>query len=353
MEADGPVPDRGPQLIVLLWVMTGLSTFTVLLRFTSRGLRGTFGWDDYMMLFTLVCFYGWTICITMLSLKGGQRHMEDVIPLGPDLVAQVNLLNWTGQVFGILGLGAGKISIAALLLGILSKTPGWRGHKLFLWIVCIILVVLTSIACASLSLSQCNPPAALWDSRIEGDCIDPQIMADYGTFTGSFNTFADASLSLVPSSIFFRLQMQALERVQLSTIFALNILTTICSAVKTSYLRQLANRSDFTWGTYNIFTWNTGELFVIIFCGTVPTLKPVLDMVLRWISRPTTAKDTGSWSGTGTGGWRASSSRREHSHKSREEEDTDTVGILLSEQQMGRDDQARQLSVRSGLSGRS
>jgi hypothetical protein len=49
------VADRGPQLITVLWVMTGLSTLTVALRFASRSMRRSVGWDDFMMLFSLVC----------------------------------------------------------------------------------------------------------------------------------------------------------------------------------------------------------------------------------------------------------------------------------------------------------
>ncbi|KAL4892496.1 hypothetical protein BDV59DRAFT_42831 [Aspergillus ambiguus] len=221
--ADTHIPDRGPELITVLWVMTGLSTLTVALRFASRAMRRSFGWDDFMMLFSLLCFYGWSISLTVLSVDGGQRHTKDLIPLGKGVVSRVTLIHWTGQVFGILGLGAGKISIAALLLGILGNTR-WFWHKMYLWTFCIVLVILTSIACAILTMTQCHPAAALWDSTIKGDCINPSIMANYGIFTGAYNTFVDASLSLVPSSIFFRLQMTQLEKIQLSMVFALNIL---------------------------------------------------------------------------------------------------------------------------------
>lgn len=60
-DGNGHIPDRGPQLVALVWVMTGLSSLMVILRFTSRGLRGTFGWDDFMMLFSLVCAIIWNI----------------------------------------------------------------------------------------------------------------------------------------------------------------------------------------------------------------------------------------------------------------------------------------------------
>ena len=46
--------DRGPELMVIVWVLTGLSTITVVMRLASRGIRATFGWNDSFMLVALV-----------------------------------------------------------------------------------------------------------------------------------------------------------------------------------------------------------------------------------------------------------------------------------------------------------
>ncbi|KAF4622798.1 hypothetical protein G7Y89_g14226 [Cudoniella acicularis] len=142
-------------------------------------------------------------------------------------------------------------------------------------------------------------------------------MADFGTFTGAYNTFVDASLAFIPSTIFWSLQMNFQEKFTLSVVFALNVLfvppfpislspnpiihpsiqnlnfntnknpphrTSIISAIKTSYLSQLANRTDFTWATYDIFAYVTAEFFLITVCGSLPTLKPLLDLFLTYLS---------------------------------------------------------------------
>lgn len=70
-----------------------------------------------------------------------------------------------------------------------------------------------------------------------------------------------------------------LQRIQLCIVFGLNILTSICSGIKTQYLAELGNRTDQTWATYDIFAWVTAELFLLVVCGTVPTLHPVLRAV--------------------------------------------------------------------------
>jgi hypothetical protein len=170
--------------------------------------------------------------------KGGQRHIGDVLKLGPDIIAQIQLLNWTSQVFGIIGVGAGKVSVSALLLAIMKDTQrSWQ--KIYIWTFCIVLVCGVSISCSILTMSQCRPAAALWDQRITGKCIKPTIMADYGTFTGgmylpgtidslfiksAYNTFVDASLAILPTTIFWSLNMGSQEKTILCIVFALNVL---------------------------------------------------------------------------------------------------------------------------------
>lgn len=92
----------------------------------------------------------------------------------------------------------------------------------------------------------------------------------------AFNTFTDASLAIIPATIFWQLNNTTTEKIQLTIVFGLNILTSICSGIKTQYLAELANRTDQTWATYDIFVWVTGELFLMIVCGSIPTLHTVL-----------------------------------------------------------------------------
>lgn len=98
-------------------------------------------------------------------------------------MAKVQLLNWTSQVFGIVGVCAGKISVSALLLAIL-KNAWRRWQAIYLWIFCIMIASGVAISCSVLTMAQCQPAAALWDGRVKGECINPEIMANYGTFTG-------------------------------------------------------------------------------------------------------------------------------------------------------------------------
>ena len=87
---------------------------------------------------------------------------------------------------------------------------------------------------------------------------------------------------------------------QLTIVFGLNILTSICSGIKTQYLVELANRTDQTWATYDIFVWVTGELFLMIVCGSIPTLHLILTFCrsaasgVRSKITPNSSRKTGS-----------------------------------------------------------
>ncbi|KAK8135202.1 hypothetical protein PG984_007214 [Apiospora sp. TS-2023a] len=194
-------------------------------------------------------------------------------------MAAVQLLNWTSQVFGIMGVAAGKISVSALLLAIIRQTE-MRWQRLYIWAITITLASVIAVSCSILTFAQCSPPRRLWDQRIDGHCIDPFIMSGF-----EFNTFTDASLAILPITIFWSLQNKTAERIQLSIVFSINILTSICSGIKTQHLAELASRDDLTWATFEIFAWVTAELFLMIVCGTIPTLYLLLRGMLSIVPR--------------------------------------------------------------------
>ncbi|ODA76986.1 hypothetical protein RJ55_07503 [Drechmeria coniospora] len=274
----GQEPDRGPLVLLVIWILTPLALLTAVLRIVTRARKRRCGWDDIFMMLAMLCFLGWSTTLTLYAKRGGLMHIQDVAKTGPDNIATVLLLNWLSQPFGIIGVAAGKISVSALLLSIIRMTD-LKWHRRFLWSIPIILTAVIGIACSVLTFAQCSPAAALWDKRVHGRCMDPHVIGGFGTFTGTFNTIVDASLAVVPATIFWNLNSTTTEKAQLSIVFGFNILTSVCSGIKTQYLIELANRQDQTWATYDIFVWVTGELFLMIVCGSIPTLHPVFGWV--------------------------------------------------------------------------
>lgn len=122
--------------------------------------------------------------LTLYANRGGLEHIDDdVAKTGPDNVAIVLCLNWLSQIFGIVGVAAGRVSVSALLLGMIKSTE-LRWQRMFLWLVPITLAALIAMSCLTLASAQCSPTNALWDKRVQGKCIDPKVIAGFGTFTG-------------------------------------------------------------------------------------------------------------------------------------------------------------------------
>lgn len=54
VDMGGPVPDRGPEVIRLMWALTSLAFITSALRVFVRLRHRMFGWDDVFMVFAMV-----------------------------------------------------------------------------------------------------------------------------------------------------------------------------------------------------------------------------------------------------------------------------------------------------------
>jgi hypothetical protein len=93
----------------------------------------------------------------------------------------------------------------------------------------------------------------------------------------ALNIFTDTVLAIIPASIVYTLHMDTRKRTSLVIILSLGILAAICGIVKTTYLPSLSAHSDITWNTYNLIAWAGSELFVLIFCGSMPPLRPLWD----------------------------------------------------------------------------
>lgn len=132
------------------------------------------------------CFVIWSAIVTRFTLYGGAEHVDDVRLRGADNFAQVQFLIWLSLVFSILGVSLGKVSISVLLLNIIG-VAGMRRVRHYLWIVPIVLTAMIGIACCILTMSQCRPAKRLWDSRVDGTCLAPEISARFGIFAaGAF-----------------------------------------------------------------------------------------------------------------------------------------------------------------------
>ncbi|KAI0141210.1 integral membrane protein [Xylariaceae sp. FL1272] len=284
MESPGPDVDRGPTLIGVFAAEAAVSLVFLSLRVWARFSISAVGWDDVFMIITWVLFAVLTSFVGVFAGSGGIRHLYY---LPKEQAIYTTRLNWIGQPFGIIAVATGKVSVGLLLLRFIPPAAKWR--RRFIWVAMGLTLITNSLAVV-FTYAQCKNPAALWDPDVRGTtpCWDPKIQSDFSIFTGSFNSFVDFVFALLPITIVWKLHMSTRKRLGLAALLGGGSLSGISAAIKTSELRSLTVRTDETWATFSLYLWTGIEIFVIIVCGCICTLKPL------WI-RVFGKKSTGSY----------------------------------------------------------
>ncbi|VUC32263.1 unnamed protein product [Clonostachys rosea] len=249
-----------------------LSAVIVGLRLWSRIYMSHLGADDIFIVLTLLLFVALTVLSVILALNGGTRHMA---LLGDDMWKVVRLI-YIAQPWGIMAVALGKVSAGFLIMRIINKTHKWM--RVSIWVM-IAITIITNILSAVTTFTQCNPPAALWDPvlRRTATCWVPQVQSNINIWTSSWNTFVDFVLALMPIRIIWGLKLRMGQRIGIIFLLSVGVFSGVCSAIKTSKLASLTERSDLTWETYSLFLWVSAEVFVIVLCASLSTLKPLYD----------------------------------------------------------------------------
>ncbi|KAL9134774.1 MAG: hypothetical protein Q9175_004043 [Cornicularia normoerica] len=265
--ADGD-RDRGPQLLAMWWTELSICIVMVAMRFFSRYKLKNFGTDDWLMLIALVTE-------TLAATNGGGRHLYY---LKPAEIQKVTKITWIENPLGIMALAIAKMSVAFLILRLVGPSTRWRKWSLYLSIV--LTFTIGALACI-LTFAQCNPPRALWEPTEVpwAKCWKPSVQSDFAIFTGAYYTFIDMFLALLPITFVWNLNLKRERKIALSMLLGLGVFAGICSAVKVAYLHELSSRADFTWATYDLAAWTGAELFLLVVCACVPTLKPIYDLL--------------------------------------------------------------------------
>ncbi|KAF2706178.1 hypothetical protein K504DRAFT_493354 [Pleomassaria siparia CBS 279.74] len=283
--------NRAPELLAAFWVPVPFLTAALLARFYVRfGMRNV-GWDDWMMLFSFVCFLTANILGTIIINLGGSRHIFYIQP--NDQLVKILKLSIIAQPVRATAVAVGKLSIAGLTLRIISFATFWR--KWFLYVCISILISLTIVDC-TLKFVQCVPVRAVWDITIpplDKTCWNPKISNNVSIANAAFGTFIDFVLAIVPCTFIWNLQLDKKTKIGLCAFLSIGILAGICSAIKTSQLHILPSRLDATWDTYKLYIWVEVEISLVIFCGCIPPIKPLFDWMRK--GKPITPSGTG-WS---------------------------------------------------------
>lgn len=96
------------------------------------------------------------------------------------------------------------------------------------------------------------------------------------TTAGVATVVADIYCTILPLALVATLKVPQRQKVALSFLFGLGFLACGGGIVRVTYLCWTVWRSwDFTWVVYDMWVWNSVELFLGIFVACAPSLKPL------------------------------------------------------------------------------
>ncbi|CAG5137562.1 uncharacterized protein ALTATR162_LOCUS150 [Alternaria atra] len=181
-----------------------------------------------------------------------------------------------------------KISVAVTLLRIAAA------HPQFIWALWA-LIGATAIAalvfCIGIA-NVCHPINALW-GKSDGTC-NLQLNTDVSLFFSAIEIITDFSLSIMPAILLRNVQMKSKVKVSVAVMLALASLASCATIVRLKYLTLYSDPGDFIYGTGKIGFWSLTEEGIGIIAGSLPALRPLLSLRIKFTTSSSIPAATGS-----------------------------------------------------------
>ncbi|RAH58693.1 hypothetical protein BO85DRAFT_395920 [Aspergillus piperis CBS 112811] len=267
---------KGPRILAVFWAMTSLAILAVAARLFIRikVLRNP-GADDWLIAASMVFSISYSVVTTVDVALGYGKHAVVIA----DRLELVLLVNYVNFALGIISFALPKLAVAALLSRFLNPTTIQRA---ILWGLTGF-VALVSCICILVLFTMCDPARALWDTSLlskGAHCRSSWILVDYAIFTGAVSAFTDLYLAIYPTVILLKLHMSLRKRLALCAALGLSAVACAMAIIKCMQLPGLADLSDTTFATADLVIWTSIESNVVILASCIPTLQPLLEIIL-------------------------------------------------------------------------
>ncbi|KAL1965503.1 hypothetical protein VTN77DRAFT_5759 [Rasamsonia byssochlamydoides] len=283
--------DLALPLVVVSYLLLGLSCITLILRSYVRISRKTFAVDDYLMLFGLVLFIITVIMSTLGAVNGvGVHHYGATAAEMEKGIFYFTM--W--QLFYVTSTAPVKASICLSLIRI---TPVVL-HQRILWSLITASVISTLIACIVV-FTTCYPMAALWDKTIPGaKCSSLEKIIALSYVVSAINIVTDWVCALMPIFILWNVQMRRKLKISVCLILGMGVFASTATLVRLKTIPSYRNTNDYLYGIAEIAIWSAVEVGLAIIAGSVATLKPLFNRIFGSTTSPQGTSDqaTGPYS---------------------------------------------------------
>ncbi|CAI7599697.1 unnamed protein product [Penicillium glandicola] len=328
---------KGPTLVGVLWFETILCMLVLALRiYTRTVIRRSLGWDDLLLIITLILMVVFSALCTAAAQYGMGVHAG---VLSVEETTHGMLLLLIGQSVISIAMGLSKTAVVAFLMRIVVK----KWHKAFLWFWNISIMSL-SILLAVAVFAQCTPVQSIWDSQVPSNGCSLNL-AVIATVMCAWSAVLDFVLAIFPWLALWNLNMKKKEKYTICISLSLGIFAGICGIIRTTGLNALTQSTDYLYATTDSVIWTMSELTTSVICVSIPALRPLYRSI-RGSNSSNDASDYNNLPAYGKGSTRCSTKPTyamdaittttvrgkefddESSGSGRNEEDTDTRHIL-------------------------
>lgn len=314
MCAEFPKESRQTEVKATAIACLALTVFIVALRCISRfSVSSRLWWDDWTTLLATAFLVG--ICSVKIvgSDLGFGLHYWNVDPTRAPEIFQ---LFYSAQMIYILIQVTAKVSILTLFWRIFTA----RWFRISVW-CCVTFLVSHGLLFLLLVTFQCIPVYAIWDRSVSAKCLNITAIGWAGAI---FSILEDLVILALPVPEVLKLQLTFRKKVAVCLMFGIGSFACVTSMVRLRYMVTFANSMDATWDNVDIVIWSIIEVTCAIICGSLPTLRPLLQKVPGLLS---SARQSEYFGGGGTN----ASATLERSRRARSEVIAPTAFRKLSD----------------------
>ncbi|KAM0328160.1 hypothetical protein ACHAQA_005567 [Verticillium albo-atrum] len=205
-------------------------------------------------------------------------HFWNVNPFNAPTILQIF---WTAQMFYIMIQVTAKVSILILYWRIFTA----RWFRIAIW--CSVTFLVThGLLFLLLIIFQCTPVPGIWDKSLDAKCLNVTAIGWAGAV---FSILEDIFILVLPISEVRKLQLTLKKRIAVCLMFGVGSFACVTSMVRLKYMITFANSVDSTWDNVDIVIWSIIEVTCAIICGSLPTLRPLLQKVPGLLSSAQTS----------------------------------------------------------------
>ncbi|KAH8714089.1 hypothetical protein GQ44DRAFT_689115 [Phaeosphaeriaceae sp. PMI808] len=220
----------GTRVLIACWIVTILAAIFLGFRIYVKLSRRCGLWkDDYLLIISWVAALMQAIFTTVWVSYGYGMQAQDIDP------RNMPMLSLVGNILPTFGVAAASLSKTSFAITLLKFTKGWM--KNLIWLIILSMNIVMWLSALFVWIS-CTPVAKGWHPDLDGACWNQNSLMIYFMFASAYSATMDFALSLLPSILFWNVQMKRKEKIGVIVAMSVGFFAGIVTIIKTVYIPQ-------------------------------------------------------------------------------------------------------------------